>query len=162
MAIRSLRYMATLLLSGAIFTILVGLASVWFLRSLGTILGSLAPALGLDDGTAGMISEIFGQLKQADLNLPLECTGVACFLLCGLAILFLCGRKKAVPAEENGLPTAPAGSKIRVRRIVLVAVLGVVLFLPLTFVTIWFTEVNEIRFDRVIQSLIPLLGSGIL
>jgi len=159
MHIRSLRYIATLILSGAIFTILVGMASVWFLRSLGEILASLAPALGLDSGTADMISEIFGQLKDATLNLPLEYTGVICFLYCALVILFVSGhRKEKTPANTAAEPP----KKKKTGRIVLVIVLGVILFLPFTAITIWFTEVNYVRFDRVIQSLIPLLQSGIL
>lgn len=156
MHIRSLRYIATLLLSGALLTILVGMASVWFLRSLGAILASLAPSLGLDAGTADTLSEIFGQLRSAELNLPLECTGVACFIFCALAILFLAGWKKKpdVPGEE------PVKRK-KTGRIVLVCVLGVVLFLPLTIITIWFTEVNDIRFDRVMQSLLPMVQAGL-
>ena len=160
MHIRSLRYIATLLLSGAIFTILVGMAAVWFLRSLGSILASLAPVLGLDSGTADMVSEIFGQLKDATLNLPLEYTGVICFLYCALAILLVCGHKSGIkqmePADE--MPK----KKKKTGRTVLVIVLGVVLILPFTLLTIWFTEVNSVRFDRVIQSLIPLLQSGLL
>ena len=160
MHIRSLRYIATLLLSGAIFTILVGMAAVWFLRSLGSILASLAPVLGLDSGTADMVSEIFGQLKDATLNLPLEYTGVICFLYCALAILLVFGHKSGIkqtePADE--MPK----KKKKTGRTVLVIVLGVVLILPFTLLTIWFTEVNSVRFDRVIQSLIPLLQSGLL
>ncbi len=156
MHIRSLRYIATLILSGAILTILVGMASVWFLRNLGSLLVSLAPALGLDSGTADMLSEIFGQLKDAELNLPLECTGVACFILCGLAILFLAGRRK-----NRDLPCEEPKPKKKTGRIVLVCVLGVVLFLPLTLVTIWFTEVNDLRFDRVMLSLLPMVQAGL-
>lgn len=156
MHIRSLRYIATLILSGAILTILVGMASVWFLRNLGSLLVSLAPALGLDSGTADMLSEIFGQLKDAELNLPLECTGVACFILCGLAILFLAGHRK-----NRDLPGEEPKPKKKTGRIVLVCVLGVVLFLPLTLVTIWFTEVNDLRFDRVMLSLLPMVQAGL-
>ena len=156
MHIRSLRYIATLILSGAILTILVGMASVWFLRNLGSILVSLAPALGLDSGTADMLSEIFGQLKDAELNLPLECTGAACFILCGVAILFLAGRRK-----KRDLPGEEPKPKKKTGRIVLVCVLSVVLFLPLTLVTIWFTEVNDLRFDRVMLSLLPMVQAGL-
>lgn len=165
MAIRSLRYIATLMLSGAILTILVGLASVWFLRSLGGILGSLAPTLGLDADTAEMLTEIFDQLKEASLNLPLEIIGLVCFLFCGLAILFLVGRRvPETPAEEikEEIETRKIPRNKKTGKIVLVCVLGVILFLPLTLVTIWFTEVNDIRFDRVMATLIPLLNSGIL
>ena len=158
MTIRSLRYIATLLLSGAILTILVGMAATWFLRSLGNILGSLAPALGLDEGTAETVAGIFAQLREASLNLPLEIIGLVCFLFCGLAILFLAGRHvPETPAEEMKAPR-----KKRTGKIILVCVLGILLFVPLTLVTIWFTEVNDIRFDRVMSTLVPLLNSGIL
>ena len=158
MTVRSLRYIATLLLSGALLTILVGMASVWFLRSLGAISGSLAPALGLDADAAQTVSEIFGQLRSATLNLPLEIVGLVCFLFCGLAILFLAGRHSPeTPAAEMNVPKTKKTGKI-----VLVCVLGVILFVPLTIVTIWFTEVNDIRFDRVMALLVPLLNAGIL
>ena len=146
------------MLSGAILTILVGMAATWFLRSLGSILASLAPTLGLDEGTAEMLAEIFGQLREASLNLPLEIVGLVCFLFCGLAILLLAGRHAPeTPAEELGAPR-----KKKTGKIILVCVLGVILFLPLTLVTIWFTEVNDIRFDRVMATLVPLLNSGLL
>ena len=158
MTVRSLRYIATLVLSGAILTILVGLTATWFLRSLGSILGSLALALGLDEGTTETVVEIFGQLQEASLNLPLEIVGLVCFLFCALAILFLAGRHAPeTPAEEMKVT-----KKKKTGKIILVCVLGVILFLPLALVTIWFTEVNDIRFDRVIAMLIPLLNSGIL
>lgn len=158
MTVRSLRYIATLALSGAILTILVGMAATWFLRSLGKILGSLAPTLGLDEGTTETVTEIFGQLREASLNLPLEIVGLVCFLFCGLAILFLTGRHvPETPAEEMKTPR-----KKKTGKIILVCVAGVILFLPLTLVTIWFTEVNDIRFDRVMAALVPLLNSGIL
>ena len=158
MTVRSLRYIATLALSGAILTILVGLAATWFLRSLGSILSSLAPTIGLDEGTAETVVEIFGQLQRASLNLPLEIVGLVCFLFCALAILFLAGRRAPeTPAEEMKAP-----KKKKTGKIILVCVLGVLLFLPLTLVTIWFTEVNDVRFDRVVAMLIPLLNSGIL
>ena len=158
MTVRSLRYIATLVLSGAILTILVGMAATWFLRSLGSILGSLAPAIGLDEETAEMVAEIFGQLQEASLNLPLEIVGLVCFLFCALAILFLSGRRvPETPAEE-----LKATKKKKTGKIILVCVLGVILFLPLTLVTIWFTEVNDIRFGKVMTSLVSLLNAGIL
>ena len=158
MTVRSLRYIATLALSGAILTILVGMASTWFLRSLGSILASLAPVLGLDEGTVETIVEIFGQLQGASLNLPLEIVGLVCYLFCALAILFLAGRHAPeTPADELKAP-----KKKKTGKIILVCVLGLLLFLPLTLVTIWFTEVNDVRFDRVVAMLIPLLNSGIL
>lgn len=140
----SVRFFATLLLSGAILTILLGLVSVWFLRNLGGILGALSPSFGLPTDTAETLSAIFDQLKTASLDLPLEIMGLFCFLYCGLSIVFI-----------------HAGGSLWKRRIG-VTLVGILLFLPLAIVTVWFTDVNDIRFDHVITSLRPLLDSGVL
>lgn len=140
----SVRFFATLLLSGAILTILLGLASVWFLRDLGEIIGHIGISLGLSADTANTLSAIFAQLKTASLNLPLEIMGLFCFLYCGLSIVYI-----------------HAGGSIWKRRL-LVILVGVLLFLPLTVTTIWFTDVNDIRFDHVITSLRPLFDAGVL
>lgn len=142
----SVRFFATLLLSGAILTILLGLASVWFIRNLGMLLGAIGPSFGLDTGTTVMLSAIFGQLKTASLDLPLEIMGLFCYLYCGIAICF----------------THATSGPIAVKRCIGMVVVGLVLFVPLTAVTIWFTDVNDIRLDRVITSLRPLLDAGIL
>lgn len=158
MTVKPLRYAAIVLLSGAILTFLVGIASVWFLRNLGGIIGSLAPILGLDADTAQTLSEIFGQLRSASLNLPLGIIGSMCFLFSGFAALFLLGKPSPkTSTEETSTPkTKKAG------RIVTVCVLSVIFFVLLTAVTIWFTEVNDIRFDRVMVRLVSLLDAGIL
>lgn len=140
----SVRFFATLLLSGAILTILLGLASVWFLRNLGGILGTLGPSLGLPTDTADTISAIFAQLKTASLNLPLEIMGLFCYLYCGLSIVYI-----------------HAGGVTWKRRLLVIAV-GMLLFLPLFAVTVWFTDVNDIRLDHVITSLRPLLDADVL
>lgn len=158
MHVRSLRHIATILLSGAILTFLVGIASVWFLRNLGGITGSLAPVLGLDADTAQTLSEIFGQLRSASLNLPLGIVGPMCFLFAGFAALFLLGR----PSPKNSTEETSTPKTKKAGRIVAVCVLGVVFFLLLTAVTVLFTEVNDIRFDRVMTRLVSLLNAGIL
>ncbi len=140
----SVRFFATLLLSGAILTILLGLASVWFLRNLGGILGTLGPSLGLPADTAETIAAIFDQLKTASLDLPLEIMGLFCYLYCGLSIVYI-----------------HAGGVTWKRRLLVIAV-GVLLFLPLFAVTVWFTDVNDIRLDHVITSLRPLLDADVL
>lgn len=158
MTAKPLRYIAASFLSGAILTLLVGATSVWFLRNLGEIIGSLAPALGLNAGTAHTLSEIFGQLRFAWLKLPLGITGAMCFLFCGFAVLFLSGKQPPkTTEEENSRPKIK-----RAARIVTVFALGVIIFLLSTALTIWFTEVNSIRFDRVMTRLVSLLNAGIL
>lgn len=153
MRVRSLRYIVATLLSGAILTLLAGMASVCFLRNMGWIIGSFAPMLGLAADTAQTLSEIFGQLRSASLNLPLAITGTMCFLFSGLAVIFL------------HFPKTTAGENPKARiagRIVTVCLLGVILFLLLTAATIWFTEVNDIRFGKVMVNLVALLKAGIL
>ena len=153
MRVKSLRFCVALLLSGSVLTFIVGIASVCFLRNLGWITGSLAPILGLNADTAQTLSEIFGQLRSASLSLPLEILGVLCLLFCGFAIIVL--HFPNIDAKEYSKAK-------KVGKIVLVCVLGVILFLLLTAVTIWLTEVNDIRFDRVMVRLVSLLKSGIL
>lgn len=153
MRVRSLRYIVATLLPGAILTLLVGMASVCFLRNMGWIIGSFAPMLGLTADTAQTLSEIFGQLRSASLNLPLAFAGTMCFLFSGLSAVYLLFSNP--PAEET-----PKAKKAG--RIVTVCVLGVIFFLLLTAATIWFTEVNDIRFDRVMVRLVSLLKAGVL
>lgn len=145
MTVKPLRHIAVILLSGAFFTLLIWTASVCFLRNLGGIIGSLAPVFGLDTDTSRTFSEIFGQLRSAMLDLPMGIAGSVCLLFSGFAAAFLSGK-----------PSPKAG------RIVTVCVLGVMIFLLLTAVTIWFTEVNDIRFGKVMTSLVSLLNAGIL
>ncbi len=157
MRFRSLRYLTALVITGSLYIILVGLASVWFLRGLGEILAKVAPLVGLDSETGDMLAGIFGQLQTAELNLPLEATGVACFLLCAL-LLWLCMQK----TSKNTIPGTEEKKKGWIGRILLTTVVLLILALPLTAVNIWFTDVNDIRFDRVMAQLIPMLQSGIL
>lgn len=153
MRFRPLRYIATPLLFGTILTLLGGMVSAWFLRNLGWIIGSLTPMLGLDADTAQTLSEIFVQLRSASLNPPLWITGSAWFLLSCFAVLFLQSSKDA--GKDNS-KAKKAG------RIVTVCVLGAVIFLLLTAVTIWFTEVNDIQFGKVMVRLVSLLKAGVL
>ncbi len=154
---RSLRYLAALIITGSLYTIYIGLGTVWFFRGLGEILLFLSPYVGLDESTGLMLADIFGQLKTATLELPLEATGVACFLLCGL-FLWLEMRKKSLSAADRAKPKSGWG----IGRILVTVVILLVLSLPLTGINIWFTDVNEIRFDRVMAQLVPMLESGIL
>ncbi len=137
MKIKSLKTPAMIGLFGVLYTLLIGLGTTLFFRHLGELLAFLTPVIGLDAETGDLLSGIFGQLKTADLTLPLLGIGL-CFLL-AVPILFL-GRKHRIAA----------------------VLLLVLLLLPLVAGNIWFTTVNDIRFDRVLAQLVPLLGSGIL
>ncbi len=137
MRIQSLKTAALIGLFAILYTLLVGLGTTLFFRHLGELLAFLAPTLGLDTETGALLSAIFGQLQTADLDLPLLGIGLS-FVL---AVPVLClGRKHKVTA----------------------VVLLVLLLVPLVLGNVWFTTVNEIRFDRVIAQLVPLLSSGIL
>ncbi len=137
MKIKSLKTPALIALFGVLYTVLIGLGTTLFFRHLGELLAALAPTLGLDPETGTLLTDIFGQLQTADLTLPL--LGILLCLCLSVPILLL-GRKHKVAA----------------------VLLLLLLLLPLTLGNIWFTTVNDIRFDRVVAQLVPLLSSGIL
>lgn len=139
------------LIPGVIATVLIGIAVAVFLRSIGDLLTLLGPVFGLGDKDVDTYSAIFNQLKAASLNLPLMLTGVLCLPLGALSARILHG-----PAAAPSQPTRKAG------RIVAVVVLWVILALPLFAVTLWFTEVNDVRFGRVLLVLVNALLAGAL
>ncbi len=137
MKIKSLKAPALIGLFGVLYTLLVGLGTTLFFRHLGALLSFLAPFLGLDAEVGTLLSDIFGQLQTADLTLPL--LGILLCLCLSVPILLLGRRHKAAAV-----------------------VLLLLLLLPLIVGNVWFTTINDIRFDQVLAQLVPLLSSGIL
>lgn len=138
------------LIPGVIATVLIGIAVAAFLRSIGDLLTLLGPVFGLKEKDVATYAAIFNQLKTAPLNLPLVLTGVFCLPLGALSARIL-----------RGPVIAPAKPAHKAGRIVAVAALWVILALPLFAVTLWFTEVNDVRFGRVLLVLINALQNGV-
>lgn len=139
------------LIPGAIATVLIGIAVVVFLRSIGDLITLLGPVFGMKEKDAAQYAAIFDQLKHASLDLPLLLTGALC-----LPLGMLSARITRGPVSAEALPTCRAG------RILAVVLLWLVLALPLFTLTLWFTEVNDIRFDRVMLVLINALQHDVL
>ena len=138
------------LIPGAVATVLLGLAVVVFLRSIGDLFGLLGPVLGMNSKETAQYVAIFDQLKQAALDLPLLLTGALCLPLGMLSARIPRGR-----ADADALPTRRAG------RIAATVLLWLVLALPLFALTLWFTEVNDVLFSRVLLVLINALNNGV-
>ncbi len=138
------------LIPGIIATVLIGVAVAVFVRSIGGLISLLGPALGMSEKEALQYAAIFDQLKAAPLDLPLVLTGALCLPLGMLSCRITRGSVHA-----GALPDR------RRSRIAAAVVLWVVLALPLFAVTLWFTNVNDIRFGRVLLVLINALNNGV-
>lgn len=109
------------------------LCTASLIHGLGGIIGAFA---------GEPLGSVFAQLKTARLSLPwavvlLLCAGYGC--LYG----FLWKRSRRL---IHGLLIAG----------------GILLFLWLLFICVWYTDVNSIRFGTVIRSLIKQIGNGLL
>lgn len=138
------------LIPGVIATVALGVAVTVFIRSLGDLFTLLAPVFGLDSWETERYAAIFYQLKRASLNLPLVLTGVLCLPLGMLSARITRGRAAAAALPAH-----------RAVRIAAVALLWLVLALPLFALTLWFTEVNDVLFGRVMLVLINALSNGV-
>jgi len=86
--------------------------------------------------------QIFAQLRDAELQLPILPVTLLCCLLCW-----------------RGWMLCKAGSP---RRKVLCSLCMLLLWILLVLLTLWFTQVNGIQCGRVVQVLIPMLSAGLL
>ncbi|MBR6789659.1 MAG: hypothetical protein IKM31_02185 [Oscillospiraceae bacterium] len=110
-----------------------------FVRNMGGLIRLLGGPLGLGASEVKQFSAIFDQLKEASVLPPLW-----------LAALVLLGGFFAALR-------AIAGGK---RRRAVIVTLWILLLLPLAFLSLWFTHVNDLRFGIVISALIRLIAAG--
>ena len=144
------KQMKQTVLGGFGLALLIGLGVSIFIHKLGEVIRSLGSLFGLG-GDAETFAVIFDQLQGAKVDLPSWLLLVLCMLLAyGICCYFkLIGRKKA----DSKL--LYAAGIIGGFLWILIALITIVL------VTLWFTNVNEVRFGTVIQFLYNALQHGV-
>ena len=139
---RILKRLAASLLPGAADSVLVILLSQWILRSLGDIVGWIGSIAGLKENDIALFSQIFGQLRDAEIGSPWP---AAIAIGCGINML-----------------AAWMIRRFKVRRFIIdigAMLLGMILGAA---GALWFTRVNTVLLGDMIRQLIPILQSGLL
>ena len=135
---------------GIVLTVLVLITSVCFLRNIGSLILLLGSAAGLEDAEITQFATIFEQLKTASLGLPCFLTGILCLALGWIGCRIARGSAvtETVP-RYKGFRTAAA------------ILLWIIMVLPLFVLTLWFTNVNGIRFGTVLRVLFSIIQADI-
>lgn len=110
-----------------------------FVRNMGGLIRLLGGPLGLGAGEVKQFSAIFDQLKEASVLPPVWL----------ILLIFVGGFFAALNAIIGGK-----------RRRTVTVILWILLLLPLAFLSLWFTHVNDLQFGIVISALIRLVAAG--
>ncbi len=147
MKIQISKKMMWIIISAFLLAILIGLGCSLFIHNLGDVLRGAEGLLGKEADTFG---NIFDQLKMAEVELPSLVLLLLCLLETTGVFHLMCGKKGAVLEKKNRV----------LRRIgmILLALLGAVLIM---LITLWFTDVNGIRFGTVLKFLYIALQNGV-
>lgn len=141
-------FLAYVLLAAVIATIVICALSAVAIRSIDDLIPKAAPLLDLDEETAEMLSAIFAQLDHAELSVHHEIPAIFSLIFSfGIGMILRAGLK------IRRIPFA-----LFVTAAVLI---GLILAVFSLAVSIWMTDVNDIRFGDVMLSLSELLSSGI-
>lgn len=142
-------FAAYVLLAATLSVLAVCALSAQLIRSVDDVLPTLAPALGIDSETADFLADVFSQLDDAKLSVHHEVPALLSFLFAlGIGLFLRAGRK------ARHCPFA---------LFILGAVLiGIVLFALSLGVSVWLTDVNDIRFGDVLHSLSEMIRAGAL
>lgn len=120
-------------LGGGGYAGLVLLLSRWFLRGLSSLFSGIGGLMGMGEGDIASAQQILDQLRDADLCSPWILGLIAGLLLGGLSGVLRKKRKASRIAA------------------------AVLLLLPLVFLTLWFTKINDIRLGAFLFMLFPML-----
>lgn len=112
---------------------LVLLLSRWFLRGLSSLFSGIGGLMGMGEGDIASAQQILDQLRDADLCSPWILGLIAGLLLGGLSGVLRKKRKASRIAA------------------------AVLLLLPMVFLTLWFTKINDIRLGAFLSMLFPML-----
>ncbi len=141
------KQMLGVFLIGVILSIVLGLGSSLFIHSMGDILSGAEGLLGKDANTFG---QIFNQLKTADVELPSILLLILCLLETAGVLRFIRGKKEGNLSKKSRI--------LRGIGIALPALIGLLL---IVVITLWFTDVNGIRFGTVMKFLYDALQHGV-
>ena len=141
------KQMLSILIAGVMLAILLGFGVSLFIRSIGDILGGAEGLLGKDADTFG---QIFNQLKTAEVELPSIMLLILCLLETAGVLRFVRGKKEGNLSKKSRI--------LRGIGIALPALIGLLL---IVVTTLWFTDVNGIRFGTVVKFLYDALQHGV-
>lgn len=139
--------MLSILIAGVMLSIVLGLGSSLFIHSMGDILSGAEGLLGEDADTFG---QIFNQLKTAEVELPSIMLLILCLLETAGVLRFVRGKKEGNLSRKKRI--------LRGIGIALPALIGLLL---IVVTTLWFTDVNGIRFGTVVKFLYDALQHGV-
>ena len=139
--------MLSILIAGVMLAILLGFGVSLFIRSIDDILGGAEGLLGEDADTFG---QIFNQLKTAEVELPSIMLLILCLLETAGVLRFVRGKKEGNLSRKKRI--------LRGIGIALPALIGLLL---IVVTTLWFTDVNGIRFGTVVKFLFDALQHGV-
>lgn len=142
-------FFAYVLLASVLTTIAICAFSAQCIRRIDDILPAAAPTLGIDSETADFLADVFSQLDEAELSVHHEVPALLAFLFSlGIGLFLRAGK------TSRHCPFA---------LFVLAAVIiGIILFVFSLGVSVWLTDVNDIRFGDVLLSLSKMIRAGAL
>ncbi len=130
-------------------SLLVGIGCSVLIHHLADILMAFKDELSLEnDAETYML--IFGQLKEAKVDLP----AILLVILCGLYV-FRSGRLLVQTKDEIML------KRVRVMHVFEWILFSLILIPMIILITLWFTNVNGIRFSIVIKFLFNALQNSV-
>lgn len=138
------------LITGVVMTVIFGALVAALFQIITPVLRAVGPSFGLDPYELIYYSQITDQFCTAELDIPLLLTGTLC-----MALSFLTGRIAHGPAAAE---QKPARHGLRIAAAIL---LWIILFLPIFAVTLYFTDVNTIRFGTVLKFLLQAIEAGV-
>ncbi len=138
------------MIPGIVMTIVLGTLVVALFHSLTPVLNAFGPDFGLRPSDLQYYTALTDQFRRAELELPLILTGALC-----IALSLLSCRIAHGPAS---LESRPAHHGLRITVAVL---LWVILFLPLFALTLYFTEVNTVRFGTALGFILDAVQAGL-
>ena len=127
------------MIPGVVMTVIFGALVAALFQSISPVLSAIGPALGMSDSDIATYTAITDQFRTAELNIP----------------LLLTGRIAHGPAAAE---KKPAHHGLRIAAAIL---LWVLFFLPIFAVTLYFTDVNTIRFGIALRFLLQAVEAGV-
>lgn len=142
-------FFAYVLLVSVLATITLCALSAMTIRGIDDVLSAFGTKFGLDAETADMLSVVFAQLDHAELSVHHEVPAILSLLFSLCIGQMLRAGKKAVR-----FPFA-----LTIIGAVLVGLIFAAVSLTLS---VWMTDVNDIRFGDIVRSLLDMIRAGVL
>lgn len=141
-------FAAYVILAAVLASITICALSAQIIRSIDNILPSIAPSLGIDGETASFLADVLSQLDDANLSVHHEAPALLSFLFSlAIGLILRAGKRSRCP-----LPLL----------IIAAVVIGLILFALSLGVSVWLTDVNDIRFGDFLLSLTKTVRAGAL